>query len=69
LPHTTEAPSSLRYETSPEAELTPNGIIFTPFVKQGLPIETFIKRRLNFLGLGGGRGEMGTHAPKEAKKE
>jgi hypothetical protein len=49
--------------------LTTNGIILAPFIKQSLPIEAFSRRRLDFLGLGGGREKMGTHAPKEATKE
>ncbi len=69
FPNTTEASPSFRYETSPKAELTANGVIFTPFVKHGLPIEAFLRRRLNFLRPGGDREEMGAHTPKEATKE
>jgi hypothetical protein len=69
FPITTEASPSVRYETSPKAELTTNGIILAPFIKQSLPIEAFPRRRLDFLGLGGAREEMGTHAPKDATKE
>ena len=69
FPITTEASPSFRYKTSTKAELTMNSIIFTPFVKHGLPIEAFLRRRLNFFRLGEGREEVGTHASKEPTEE
>jgi len=69
FPITTEASSSFRYETSPKAKLTTDRIIFTPFVKQSLPIKAFLRRGLDFFRLGGGREEMGIHAPEEATNE